>query len=305
MRTRIKIVPLLIMLLLSLVFAPTSHAVLTAVGPTDAATRVPAWYQDATGLSLAPCFDNNGFCSITAVAGPAFDPALPAVFPTNFPEEGFYFYSTATSQPDGTLYIAALEFALLPAGPTVPPQVTFARIRFTNRRNPAIVAGDYVMTHPFGVDTVTVTPDNIAKNQGLGFTEDILPVNGAFDGTLGGRVGPFLRKATGLITSPDGNVYVGDSIALVTVTGAVAPNPNSFTVAGPISGTTNLFTLEGKVLGMSVTPTTIVFPAQRPAIDSVPPVPVTVTNLNYGEHCDYRHDNSERTGFSRLLTSIV
>jgi hypothetical protein len=31
---------------------------------------------------------------------------------------------------------------------------------------------------------------------------------------------------------------------------------------------------------MSVTPTTIVFPAQRPAIDSVPPVTVTVANLN-------------------------
>jgi hypothetical protein len=133
------------------------------------------------------------------------------------------------------------------------------------------------MTHPFGVDTVTVTPDNIAKNQGLGFTEDILPVNGVFTGTLGGRVGPFLRKATGLVTSPDGNVYVGDSIALVTVTGTPV---TSFTVAGPISGTTNLFTLEGKVIGMSITPTTIAFPAQRPAPFISTPIPVTVANLS-------------------------
>jgi hypothetical protein len=255
--------------LLFLVLAPASHAALTAVGPVDPATRIPAFYQDATGLSLAPCFDNNGFCSITMVAAPLiFDPALPVVFPANFPEEGFYFNAGATTS-DGTLYIAALEFALLPAGPTIPPQTTFARIRIRNR---AVLAGTVTVTHPYGVDTIDAAP---AK--GINFTEDILPVNGVFDGALQGRVGPFLRRAAGLVTSPDGNVYVGDSIALVTVTGTPV---TSVTVGGAISGTTNLFTLEGKVIGMSVTPSTIAFPAQRPAPFSTATTTVTVTNLN-------------------------
>jgi hypothetical protein len=51
------------------------------------------------------------------------------------------------------------------------------------------------------------------------------------------------------------------------------------TIAGAVSGTNNLFTLEGKVIGMSVTPSTIAFPAQMPAPKSTPAT-VTVTNLN-------------------------
>ncbi len=41
MRTKFKIVPFVAMLLLSLVFAPTSHAALTTVGPVDPATTIP------------------------------------------------------------------------------------------------------------------------------------------------------------------------------------------------------------------------------------------------------------------------
>ncbi|HEX9135548.1 MAG TPA: hypothetical protein VF905_01220, partial [Nitrospirota bacterium] len=84
MRTGFKIIPLAVMLLLSLIFVPASHAVLNAVGPVDPATTFPAFYQDSTGLSLAPCFDNNGFCANTMIAAPGFDPALPLSIPLNF-----------------------------------------------------------------------------------------------------------------------------------------------------------------------------------------------------------------------------
>jgi hypothetical protein len=124
MRTKFKIIPLLAMLLLSLILAPASHALLQAVGPVDPATTFPAWYQDTTGLSLAPCFDANGFCAITMAAGPGFTGAPPIVFPLNFPEEGFYMY--AETFAGTTLYIAALEFAF---ATVVRPgdQVVFAR----------------------------------------------------------------------------------------------------------------------------------------------------------------------------------
>jgi hypothetical protein len=132
------------------------------------------------------------------------------------------------------------------------------------------------MTHPYGVDLVEVTPDNVAKNQGLRFTEDIGAAAGLFTGALAGRVGPYLRSAGGLVTSPDGNIYIGNSITPTAVTGTPV---TSFSVAGPFTGTSNTFILQGKVLGMSVTPSTIGFPVQRPGVDSLP-ITVTVTNLS-------------------------
>src|SRR6185369_11779694 len=89
MRSKLKLVPLMVMLLLSIVFVPVSHAVLTTVGPVDPATTFPAFYQDSTGLSLAPCLDKNGFCTATMLSLP--NAALPVAFPLNFPTEGFYF----------------------------------------------------------------------------------------------------------------------------------------------------------------------------------------------------------------------
>jgi hypothetical protein len=131
------------MLLLSLVFAPTSHAALQAVGPVDPATGFPAWYQDTTGLSLAPCFDINGFCTVTTAAFP--NPTLP-FGPTNFPDEGFYFVAGADV---GTiLYEAALEFAFGSVVPTPGQELTFARTRFIDKTAPI---GTYTITHPYGV----------------------------------------------------------------------------------------------------------------------------------------------------------
>lgn len=273
MNKKFKLVSLAAMLLLTLVFATTSHAALTAVGPVDAATTYPAWYQDSTGLSLAPCFDNNGFCTLTMAAAPGFDPALPVVFGVNFPPEGFYFEADTFVQdgtPRGTLYIAALEFA----GDTPGTQLTFARIRI---RNKDLLAGTYTVTHPYGIETIDVTAADVAAGKGLFFTEDLGLGGPPFAAALAGKIGPFLKSAGGLINSPDGNVYVGNSVTPVAVTGTPV---TSVTIAGPVNGTSSSFILEGKVIGMSITPTTIAFPAQRPAPFVSAPSPVTVTNLS-------------------------
>src|SRR5512144_1204831 len=142
MHAKYKIVSLAAMLLLSLLFAPLSHAALApapnGVGPVDPATTFPAFYQDTTGLSLAPCFDNNGFCTITMAAQPGFDPALPLAFPLNFPGEGFYFIAQAQFADPKLIYIAALEFAFANGVVRAGDQVVFARIRI---RQTATLAG--------------------------------------------------------------------------------------------------------------------------------------------------------------------
>jgi len=268
MRTKFKVVMLVTMLFLSLVFAPTSHANLQAVGTPDPATGFPAWYQDTTGLSLAPCFDINGFCTVTTAAFP--NPTLP-FGPTNFPDEGFYFITGADVPVAGgtILYEAALEFAFGSAVPTPGQELTFARTRFVDKTAPV---GTYTITHPYGVDIVVADAVN-----GIKFTNDVGLAGAPFTGVLTApNMGPFLRRPAGFVTSPDGNVYIGDSITFGPVTGTVV---TSVTVAGPVSGTQNLFTLEGKVIGMSITPTTITFPAQRAVVASAPAT-VTVANLD-------------------------
>src|SRR5512135_1057001 len=269
MLTKRKVVSFAATLLLSLVFVPMSHAALTTVGPVDAANGFPAFYQDSTGLSVAPCFDNNGFCANTMVAAPGFDPALPLAIPVNFPGEGFYFFASAGFPDPKMIYIAAIEFSFANGIVRAGDQVTFARIRIRNR---AVLAGTITVTHPYGVDTIDADP---AK--GINFTEDIGLAAGIFTGALTGRIGPFLQSAAGLVKSPDGNVYIGNSVTPVAVTGTPV---TTATIAGAINATANTFILEGKVIGMSVTPSTITFPAQRPAPFASAPVPVTVTNLN-------------------------
>jgi hypothetical protein len=231
MRTEFKIIVLVAVLLLPVVFAPASYAALSAVGPTDPTNGFPEWYQDATGLSLAPCFDSNGFCAVTMSGVP--NPTAPVVFPTNFPEEFFYF--EANTSAGTTLYYAALKGAFFNGPVSDGDQMVFARIRI---RDTAAPDGMYTVTHPYGVDTI------VAAGGGVNFTEDIGTIPGIFTMALTGRVGPFLRNATGLITSPDGNTYIGDSTTPVLVTGT---SVTSVTVAGPLNATSNTFVIEGKV----------------------------------------------------------
>lgn len=266
MHTGFKILPVMVMLLLSLVFAPAAHAALATVGPVDPATTFPAYYQDTTGLSLAPCLDQNGFCTATMLSLPT--PTAPVVWPTNFPAEGFYFLADNIF---GTArYRAALEFS---GGPGA--QITFARIRITDKTAPL---GTYTVTHPYGVFTATVDAVNVARNQGLRFTEDLGLGGPPFTGALAGKIGPFLRTATGLVTSPDGNIYVGNSVTPVAVTGTPV---TSVSVVPALAGSpSSLFSLEGKVIGMGIAPPSIDFGTigGNPAITA--PITVTVTNLS-------------------------
>src|SRR3989442_15935323 len=73
---------------------------LAAVGAPEPAHGFPKWYLDKNGLQLAPCLDAGAAdpCGLIA-AGALPNPALPVVFPTNFPNE--VFYNRATARIDG------------------------------------------------------------------------------------------------------------------------------------------------------------------------------------------------------------
>ncbi len=147
------------------------------VGPTlPLPTQYPTWYQDTNGLSLGPCWDYNGFCSLLPPFCPPslglgclgtpinFDPAI-TINSTNFPVETFYFDATTImnigsavppAKPGKFVQVIALEgsFGGLPAVPAPNTQTTFLRI---NARATGTLAPNatFTVVHPFGTYTFT------------------------------------------------------------------------------------------------------------------------------------------------------
>ena len=124
----------LALLLLSLGVAPPADAVgLLGVGqpPTvftntaapPAVVTVPGlpdWFQDQNGVAVQPCLEAVPCALVKRVPplgspDPGFDPALPLVFPSNFPDEAFYFAATATFPvgPNTAQFVVTQEFVFL------------------------------------------------------------------------------------------------------------------------------------------------------------------------------------------------
>ena len=177
------------------------RAPILTVGPTDPANGFPAYYQDATGLALPPCWSTATTAAgaplcVLPPASATFDPTQPIVFPTNFPNESFYFSASASlpippsaTAPGGALKVAlALEAAFAGTAQVQPgQQITFGRVRI--RAGGLEVGRRYRVTHPYGMDVFDVVDSG---QKSINFTEDVLPVPGSFTGTQGSRIGPFL-----------------------------------------------------------------------------------------------------------------
>jgi hypothetical protein len=256
-RNRSGIAMAIVAVFLLLACSADALAALNAVGPTSPDNGFPMWYRDRpvrnpASLTLEPCLDANGLC----LFDPAVDlpvPGAPLLFPTNFPEELFYWTGDARIRfPGGggsrALLIMALEGAF-GTGPVTPgDQVVFGRIRI---RIDTPVAGTYVVTHPYGVETF---PDVPAGRRAINMTRDIgIGAPGNFTGALTSDIGPFLTWAP-LTAAPAG--YVGDPAIEHIVTGS--PNlTNYFEIAGPPGSNlggpgidvvrTDLFTISGKL----------------------------------------------------------
>ncbi len=254
---------------LALSLTGSAYAQLAAVDPgpyTFATGKFPMWYQDSNNLSMELCQSRAASSRVGATTPPAYmctllaepgiyDDSLPMVFPDNWPPEAFWFLAETNIPNNGAgfgmdAYVAGIEAAFASENPVDGDQQSFARIRI---RVNVPVAGTYVITHPYGVETVNVTTPgrraiNITKDIGIGAPGD-------FSGTLNGAIGPFLRSLNGPYTevNPDtGGVetFVGDPNLTEAVTGSPF-NTNFVRIVGPSgAGTiqTTLFTVAGKVL---------------------------------------------------------
>ena len=237
----------LLLLLAVLVLGATSaQAVLFRVGPNDVPSPpgngYPLWYQDTAGLALDLCLPKNtaqlnaGVCLILP---PDQDPVaglnLPIVFPTNYPDEAFWWNGTAVMDIDANnraVLVLGLEAAFGGGAVAVGDQVTFGRIRVVVD---APVDGTYTVTHPYGVK---VFPDVVAGRRAITFTDDIgIGAPGDFTGALKSGVGPFLQAAElpggpprPYFTVPgddSGDQFLADTAAPVFVTGSPVDDPQT------------------------------------------------------------------------------
>ncbi|WP_095120178.1 hypothetical protein [Pseudomonas sp. Irchel s3f10] len=269
-----------------------AQAALFAVDPgpyTPANGGFASWYQDSHGRTLDLCLSKalssrvpsapgapSYMCSLLPTPG-VFDDTQPIVFPTNFPDEAFWF-TGETALVDAARgidlgYVSAIEAAFAAEEPVEGDQVSFARIRI---RVDVPTAGTYVITHPYGVDVFNIdTPGRRAINM----TRDIgIGTPKTYDGALKGDIGPFLRSVNGPYTETNpltgaAEQFVGDPNLNEAVTGSPF-NTNYVRIEGPngLDLRTNVFAVSGK-LSTVVRPTPMITQRStysRKAGDSAP-----------------------------------
>jgi hypothetical protein len=285
---------LLALVLVALTSSP-AHAKLSALGPVDASTSFPSYYQDANGLRLEPCLDGPPLCAAAAA-----DLVAP---------DGEAFYNTATANlttrnSGKAVMVLALESAY--AGSGSGQEIVFGRVRFTDSGG-LVPGGTYTVTHPYGVDKfVANASGQVPKSAG---TEDIGALGtciGPLAHAAGGscdfgqamtsRIGPFVRWDPAVApAAPAG--YVGDAATPHRIVGSPS-STNFFRIQGPgvnptptvdacpsVGGAnsdcveTNLFTVEGKVAGPLMTsPSRAAFGSQQLGTTSATQT-VTVKNI--------------------------
>ncbi|RON56287.1 hypothetical protein [Pseudomonas frederiksbergensis] len=266
-----------------------------------------AWYQDTHGRTLDLCLSKavssrvagapgapTYMCSLIPAPG-IFDDTKPLVFPTNFPDEAFWFTADSTivdaARGINLNYVSGLEAAFSGGDPVDGDQISFARIRI---RVDVPTAGTYIITHPYGVEAFTVdTPGRKAINM----TRDIgIGTPKTYDGALKGDIGPFLRSVNGPYTETNpvtgqAEKFIGDPNLSEAVTGSPF-NTNFLRIEGPngIDLRTTVFAVSGK-LSTVVRPTPLITQrgtysrhagasapvAQQDVFVMAPPPPATVT----------------------------
>ena len=198
----------------------------------DPYSPVPQWYQDSNNLKLGLCMHASAACP----AMPAdYNPELLA-FPTNWPDETFYYMTSASGTLPGHgdfFWESAVEHAFASASGLAEEgqQLIFTRMRFRMKDAPA--GNAYVIETPYGTIDWTSDHDPLdADVMGINLTDDI----GAADRlnycvAMHGNLGPFLRAASAPggpalpFVNVDGQQFLTNG-ALTHVTGA--PSGNNF-----------------------------------------------------------------------------
>jgi len=207
---------------------------LKAAGSIDPENGFPLWFEDTNGVRLDLGLNRDPLNPdpLIPAIGEMEKPGEPLNFPSNFPEESFYFMAEAELLVRGNgvvgraRVILALEAAFGGAGtPKSGLNVVFARIRV--RMDDLIPGAKYTVTHPYGV----TDPLEADERGRVFYTEDLGLVEG--DGTAvlrNGQVAPFLMG-----TSAVPNGYIGDGVTEQRVTGSPF-NTNFVMVEGPRIG---------------------------------------------------------------------
>jgi hypothetical protein len=293
-----------------------AQAALNAVdpGPYNLANgNFAGWYQDSHGRTLDLCLTKAVSSRVAGAPGaPAymctllptpgvFDDTQPIAFPTNFPDEAFWFTADAAivdaARGIDLSYGTAIEAAFAAEEPVEGDQVSFARVRI---RVDVPTAGTYVVTHPYGVEVFDVPAGG---RRAINMTRDIgIAGAGDFSGALKGDVGPFLRSVNGPYTEGSER-FIGDPNLDERVTGSPF-NTNFVRIEGPggIDLRTELFSISGKLSNVAL-PTPLMpqrttysrrtengdLHAQQDVFVMAPPPPAAVTltsqtpNLNLTE----------------------
>ena len=256
------LVVLLLAVFLTVGLAHDSHAVLQAVGPVDPLNGFPQWYQDTTGLQLQPCFDQVN-CAL--LAAPGFDPAAPIIFPTNFPDEIFYwsagndFLGLGPAGTGRSVLVLALEGAFNTAV-VQGDQMTFSRVQ-VGPTDGLVPGASYTFDHPFGSFTGTADATGVVARfrdeWGCAPLPPVLLCDFSLAlgvGAVVQTVGPFLKQLTP--APPAG--FIGDGGLLPNATMEPGPNGDFFRITGPNVGgvgvntvTTNTnWAITGQVFGL-------------------------------------------------------
>ncbi|SEN25864.1 hypothetical protein SAMN04487857_112143 [Pseudomonas sp. ok272] len=281
-----------VVLVVSALAQGIAQAALFAVDPgpyTPANGGFAAWYQDSHGRTLDLCLSKavssrvpgapgapTYMCNLLPTPG-VFDDAQPVVFPTNFPDEAFWFTADAAIVDAGRginlAYGSAIEAAFSAGEPIEGDQISFARVRI---RVDVPTAGTYIITHPYGVEVFKIdTPGRRAINM----TRDIgIGAPKTYDGALKGDIGPFLRSVNGPYTetnpvSGSAEQFIGDPNLNEAVTGSPF-NTNFIRIEGPggLDLRSTVFAISGK-LSAVVRPTPLIIQRStysRKAGDSAP-----------------------------------
>jgi hypothetical protein len=296
---------ILALTVLLMVAAPAANAALKAFSPNPVTVNgvpipgLPAWIQDQNGVSVGLCFDLLN-CGINGM--PGFNPAVALSFPANFPDVPFFF--DAVTDPvtfangSTAFYIAFIEVNWVNAagalvGSATPGALAVPFQRQRIRVTPPVVPGIWTVATPWGGPAVldlsgcnpaiTCTVSNDFPAPAFGVPQ-ALQNQQMLDtaGVIPGSMSTFLKAAAP--APPAG--FLGVAAPVGSFTGAVPPNPNSFTITPPvgsgIAGVTvsTLQLLVGQIFGMEVAPVVNNFgplPITAPATASAP-VTITVTN---------------------------
>ncbi|MFJ7111143.1 hypothetical protein ACIQU2_26740 [Pseudomonas sp. NPDC098740] len=306
--------PLLSKTAVALVVSALAQGVaLAALFAVDPGPYVPAngsfaaWYQDTHGRTLELCLSKAVSSRVASAPGaPAymcllnptpgvFDDTQPVVFPSNFPDEAFWFTGDGsivdTARGIDLTYVSAVEAAFAAEEPVDGDQVSFGRIRI---RVDVPTAGVYTITHPYGVDIFDVPAGG---RRAINMTRDIgIGTPKTYDGALKSDIGPFLRSVNGPYTETNpatgsAEHFVGDPNLEEAFTGSPF-NTNYIRIEGPngLDLRTTVMAISGK-LATVVRPTPMITErstysrkagesapvAQQDVFVMAPPPPATVT----------------------------